>query len=298
MKYGAVLLAVSLPVSIARAQGAESSFPLEPLHASAVGLGAAGVAVRGAPFFSLNPAATAQVRGVELSHWTSPTGARDVAFALGHGSAWGTVRLAVRRRTWGSIAGDLGLTDLTVGEQSIVMGFARRELHERLNWGLSFGRLDADYLGTRQHAWSVDLGAQANAGHGFLIGLSILHLGTDFQTDGTAIPLPTRIRPGIAWERQTRQLRVLAAADVPFAIASDVPSDFHAGAEVGGTWGTLNAMIRGGYQSLADRDGGASRQGKWSVGGGLRVLQIRADVAYVLGGVFGPERFLSLSLHW
>lgn len=93
-------------------------------------------------------------------------------------------------------------------------------------------------------------------------------------------------------------MSVLAAVDVPIALASDIPADFHAGAEVGGTWGPLDAMIRDGYQSLGDRDGGASRQGKWSVGGGLRVLHFRADVAYVLGGVFGPERFLSLSLHW
>ena len=298
MKPALLALALATPLAGASAQGAESSFPLEPLHASSVALGGAGVALPGAQFFLLNPAATAKAHAAELSHWLSPMGAQDVALSVSHGGGWGTVRVGARRRSWGDVARDLGLTDLTVAEQSIGLGFARTGANDRVAWGFSVARLDADYLGARAHAWAIDLGARANAGKGLVLGVSLLHLGTDFRSGDTPSPLPARIRPGAGWTGQIGSLRVLAAADLPFALRLDAPPDVHAGVEVGRTWGNVNAVTRAGYTSLADRDGRGSRLTKWSLGGGLRLRQISANVAYMLGGVFGPERFLSLSIHW
>lgn len=295
---GIVLIALITPLMPAWGQGAESSFPLEPVHASSVALGGAGTALPGAQFFLLNPAATAKVHTAELSHWTSPLGAQDVALALSHGGRWGTLRVGARRRYWDNVASDLGLTDLTVGEQSIVVGFARTDFRDRIAWGLALARLDADYLGARAHAWAVDVGVRADAGRGLLLGVSLLHLGTDFQTSGTPAPLPTRVRPGVGWARHVGSLQVLAALDLPFALTLDAPPDVHAGIEAGRTWGPVNAVTRAGYSSLTDRDGHGSRLTKWSLGGGLRLRQVSANVAYVLGGVFGPERFISLSIYW
>lgn len=282
----------------ATGQGAESSFPFEPLHASAVAVGGAGVALRGAQFALLNPAAFADGRGAELSHWALPIGAQDYSLSLSHGGRWGTIRLAARRRDWGEIAGDLGLSDLTAGEQSITVGFARTALHERLAWGLSVARLDADYVGARTHAWAIDLGAGAVLGRGFLFGVSLLHLGHGFESNGTPTRLPARIRPGVAWEGRMAGLHASAAADLPVSLALDSPPDVHAGFELGRTGGSVNAFIRAGFSSLVDRDGGTSRRNRGSVGGGLRVSHVIVDIAYMLGGVFGPERFISLSIEW
>jgi hypothetical protein len=79
--FGWALLAVCWQPARATAQEerAESAFPFEPLHAWPVALGGAGVALRGAPFSLLNPAASVGEHGAEINHRASPIGARDYA---------------------------------------------------------------------------------------------------------------------------------------------------------------------------------------------------------------------------
>ncbi len=295
---GLALAGACSAVAGAAAQRAESNFPLEPLHARPVALGGAGVALRGAEFSLLNPAASAGTRGAELSHRASPIGARDYAIALAAGAHWGTIRMAARRRDWGQIAADLGLTDLTVGEQSLSLAYAGRAVRERLGWGVSFARLDANYLDSRTATWAMDAGAQGVLGRGFSLGLSLLHAGRGFAGDSGPAALPARLRPGVAWQGKVRGLRVATALDLPTRLALDSPPDVHAGLEVGGAWGPAKAAIRSGYRSLLNRDAGGSRQGAWGLGGGLNVGRIAVDIAYTFGVVFGDERFVSLSIRW
>jgi hypothetical protein len=89
-----------------------------------------------------------------------------------------------------------------------------------------------------------------------------------------------------------------AAIDLPIRVSLDSPPDVHAGLELGGTWGPAKAGIRTGYRSLVNRDVAASRQAAWSLGGGVTVGPLAADIAYTFGAVFGDERFISLSVDW
>jgi len=296
--WPSLLVVCSLPTSAAAQERTESSFPFEPLNAWAVALGGAGAGKHGAAFSSLNPAALAGERGAELSHRASPIGTRDYAIAAGHAGRWGTLRIAARRRDWGEIAQDLGIEGLTAGEQSIALTVADRVIRGRAAWGLSLARLDADYLGSRSGTWAADAGAQVYLGRGFGVGVALLHAGKGFENEGGRAPLPTRIRPGVAWEGRLGPLHLATAGDLPVPLALDSPPDMHAGVEVGGTWGPVTGAARAGYRSLVNRDGSASRQGAWTLGGGIRLGRIAVDIAYTFGIVFGDERFVSLSLHW
>ncbi len=291
------LVVCHLPSALAQGR-TETSFPLEPLNAWAVALGGAGAAKQGAAFSSLNPAALAGERGAELSHRASPIGTRDYAIAAGHAGRWGTLRITARRRDWGEIAHDLGVDGLTAGEQSVALTFADRVLRGRVAWGVSLARLDADYLGSRSGTWAADLGAQGYLGRGFGLGVALLHAGKGFENDGGRAPLPTRLRPGVAWEGRLGTLHLAMAGDLPLPVALDAPPDAHAGAEIGSSWGSVTAAVRTGYRSLVNRDGSGSRLGAWTLGGGIRVGRLAADIAYTFGVVFGDERFVSLSLHW
>ncbi len=295
---GLALVGACSAAAAAPAQRTESNFPLEPLHAWPVALGGAGVALRGAEFSLINPAALAGTHGAELSHRASPIGAREYAISVAVGGHWGTIHMAARRRDWGEIAADLGLSDLTVGEQSLSLAYAGRAIHNRLGFGVSFARLDANYLDARTATWAMDAGVQGVVGRGFSLGLALLHAGRGFSGDSGPAPLPARLRPGVAWQGKVRSLRVATALDLPVRSALDAPPDVHAGLEVGGTWGPAKAAVRTGYRSLVNRDAGGSRQGAWALGGGLNVRRIAVDIAYTFGVVFGDERFVSLSIRW
>lgn len=283
---------------IGQGERAESPFPFEPVHAWPVALGGAGVALRGAQFSLLNPAAAMGERGAEISHRASPIGARDYAISVGFGGPWGTIRMAARRRDWGEVARDLGLDDLTAGEQTLSLAFAGPAIHERLTWGVSLARLDANYVGARTGTWAADAGAQAVMGRGFSIGVALLHAGRGFESDGGRAPLPTRIRPGAAWQGRLGRLQVAAAMDLPVPVDLGSPPDVHTGLELAGTWGPVSAATRAGYRSLVNRDGTGSRHGAWALGGGLRFARVAADIAYSFGAVFGDERFISLTIRW
>lgn len=294
-----LLMLCSLPAAaVTQGARAESNFPFEPLHASTVALGGAGAALQGMAFSSLNPAASAGERGAEASHRASPIGARDYLISVGHGGGWGTVRATARRRDWGQIARDLGLPDLTVGEQTVAVTFADRAAGDRLAWGVSLARLDADYLGARTGTWSMDVGTQVRLPRGVRIGAGVLHLGNGFRGDEGRSPLPTRLRPGVAWQGRIWRLQLAAAVDLAVPPAFDSPPDVHTGAEVHHTTGPVTGALRAGYRSLVNRDGSGSRRGDLALGGGLRIGWIAADIAYSFGAVFGDERFVSLSVIW
>lgn len=276
----------------------ESNFPFDPVHAWPVALGGAGVALGGSQFSILNPAAAADEHAAEISHRASPIGAQDYAISLGVGGSWGTVHVAARRRDWGAIASDLGLNDLTVGEQSLSVAFARPIVRKKVAWGVSIARLDANYLGARTGTWAFNAGVKAAIGRGFTLGVALLQAGQGFATDGGRAPLPTRIRPGAAWHGRLGRIQLTAAADVPVPVRFDAPPDLHAGVEVRRTWGPVSAATRGGLRSLASHDGIGSRQAVWTLGGGISMGPVTADVAYAFGAVFGDERFVSLTIHW
>lgn len=287
-----------LPASASGQARAESGFPFEALRARAVALGGAGGAAAGWDFGALNPAAVAGERGAELSHRASPTGATDLAISIGHGNERGSVRLTFRRRDWGRIAGDLGLNDLTVGEQAVSLTVADQLGRGPLRWGLSVAKLDADYLGARTGTWGTDLGAQVHVGAGLRAGLALLHAGRGFPTQGERAPLPMRIRPSAAWTAGIGSLEMLAAVDVAMPPTLDAPSDLHAGVEIRSDVGTLTFAGRGGYSSLADRDGSGTRRGTVGLGAGVGIGPVAADFAFTFGTVLGDERFISLSFRW
>jgi len=287
-----------VPLEVAAQARAESSFPFEPVHAWPVALGGAGVALSGAQFGLLNPAAASGEHAAEISHRASPIGARDYAISVGSGGPWGTIRVAARRRDWGEIARDLGLNDLTAGEQALSIAFARPIVRQRIAWGVSIDRLDANYLGARTGTWAFSAGAQATIGGGFALGVALLQAGPGFESAGGRAPLPTRIRPGVAWHGRVSRLQLTAAADLPVPARLDSPPDLHTGVELRGTWGPVSAATRGGFRSLANRDGGGSRQASWALGGGISMGPVAADVAYEFGAVFGDERFISLTVRW
>lgn len=287
-----------LPNATAQHQNAESTFPFEPVHACPVGLGGGGVALGGAQFSLLNPAAPVGAQAADISHRTSPIGARDYAISLGFGGLWGTIHVAARRRDWGEIARDLGLNDLTAGEQSLSISFARPIIRKNLTGGVSVSRLDANYLGVRTGTWAFNAGAQAAIGRGFTLGIALLQAGLGFDSQGGRAPLPTRIRPGAAWKGRLSRLQLTAVADVPVPTHFDSPPDLHAGVELRGTWGSMSAATRAGYRSLAHRDGSGSSQGDWALGGGISMGPVAADVAYSFGAVFGNDRFISLTVRW
>ena len=288
----------ALAVLLGQGQRAESVFPFEPVHAWPVALGGAGVALRGAQFSLLNPAASAGERAAEISHRASPIGAEDYAISVDFGGHWGTIRLAALRRDWGEIARDLGLDGVTAGEQSVSLAFAGPAIGKRFTWGLSLARLDANYVGSRTGTWALDGGGQGLLGRGFSFGVAVLHAGRGFESEGGRAPLPTRIRPGGAWQGRLGRLHAVLAADLPVPASFDSPPDLHTGVELGGTWGRVSAATRGGFSSLANRDGSGSRQGVWALGGGIGMGPIAADIAYAFGAVFGDERFVSLTIRW
>lgn len=297
---GLVLLAEGVPWVKATAQGgrAESNFPFEPVHAWPVALGGAGVALEGEQFSLLNPAASVGESGAEISHRASPIGARDYAISVGFGGHWGMIRVAARRRDWGEIARDLGLDDLSAGEQSVSLAFASPVIGKRLSLGVALARLDANYVGARTGSWAVDAGAQAIMGRGFRLGIALLHAGKGFASDGGRAPLPTRIRPGVAWQGRLGRLQSVVVADLPVPARLDAPPDLHTGVELGGASGPVSAAIRVGYRSLANRDDSGSRQSTWALGGGVSMGRVAADIAYSFGAVFGDERFISLTVRW
>ncbi|MGH7671304.1 MAG: hypothetical protein ACREMC_00255, partial [Gemmatimonadales bacterium] len=123
-----------------------------------------------------------------------------------------------------------------------------------------------------------------------------LHAGRGFASDGGRAPLPTRIRPGAAWEGRIGHVRLATAADLAVPVRSGLAPDLHSGVEVAGTWGSASAASRAGYRSLASP--GGSRQNSWALGGGVTLGRFTADIAYVFGVVFGNERLISLFVRW
>jgi hypothetical protein len=104
-------------------------------------------------------------------------------------------------------------------------------------WGVALARLDANYLGARTGTWAVDAGAQAVMGRGFSLGIALLHAGRGFESDGGRAPLPTRIRPGAAWQGRLGRLHAAVVADVPVPARLDSPPDLHTGVELRGNGG-------------------------------------------------------------
>jgi hypothetical protein len=277
---------------------AESQFPFDVVHALPVALGGAGAALRGAQFALLNPATPVDERAAEISHRASPMGARDYAISMGFGGGWGTMQIVARRRDWGQVANDLGLDDLTVGEQSISVAFARASFRKSGSWGVSVSRLDANYVGARTGTWAFNAGTRAAIGRGFSLGAAWLHAGSGFQSESGRAPLPTRIRPGAAWQGRSGHLQLAAAADLPFSPRFDSPPDVHVGVEFSAAWGPVSAAMRTGYRSLRNRDATAPAVNTWSLGGGVHIGPVAADIAYSFGTVFGEERYISLMVRW
>ena len=290
---GVLLLAYA-----SRAHAQESSaFPFEGWHARAAALGGAGVALQGLEFTPLTPAAAAGHRGTQLSRHLSPADAEDTGLAVAHSGRFGTVSLLFRRRDWGEVAKDLGLEDLSAGEQAVGFGYAHTLAGDRVRFGVSAARLDTDYLGARSSGWALDAGVQARAGAGITVGAALLHAGRITDDEDERVTLPTQVRGGAAWNGQLRGLGLTVAADA--AVPREGSGrDLHAGAEARYTAGPLVVSGRGGFRSLGNPYGDDSSEQAWTVGGGAEFGRVRVDIAQAIGGTLGDETFLSLSLRW
>lgn len=293
----AAVLAALAAGTRAHAQAASGTFPFPPWHAGAAAVGGAGTAARGLEFTAVNPAALDGVRGAQFSHHDSPAGSQDGAIVLAHGGAWGTVSLAFQRRDWGAVAEDLGLADLSAGEQAVRVAYAR-PLASRVSVGAAVSRLDSDYLGVRAGGWALDAGVQANAGAGLRLGAALVHAGRLRNDEEEEVRIPSRVRAGGAWTRPAGPVAVTLLADAAMPMEGERTADLHLGSEARYARAALTASLRGGWRSLGNPYGAGDAERAWSFGGGMALGRIRADVARTVGGSLDDETFLSLSLSW
>jgi hypothetical protein len=296
----AALLALCALAAVApevSAQTTSTTFPFPPWHARTAGLGGVGAALGGLEFGGLNPAAYAAARGAQFSHHQSAAESQDGALSLAHGGEWGTISLSLQRRDWGAVAADLGLDDLSAGEQSLSVGYAARLAGPRLSFGAAVFRLDTDYLGVRSSGWALDAGIQARPGAGVQLGAALTHAGRLENDEGEEIRLPTRARVGAAWTARRGALALTTAADAAALLrASGV--DLHLGSEATYARGAVAGAVRAGWRTLANPYGAGYNEGSWSVGAGAALGRIRADVARTTSGSLEDETFLSLSFSW
>jgi hypothetical protein len=244
----------------------------------------------------LNPASLAGARGAQFSRHNSAAGSKDDLIALAHTGRWGTVGVTFQRRDWGEVARDLGLDDLSAGEQDVSMGYARSV--GRFRAGAAVGRLDTDYLGVRAGGWAVDAGVQADAGRGIRLGTALIHAGRLENDEGQEVRLPTRVRSGGAWTVARSSLELTATGDVALPVEGGADPDFHAGAEGGYQRAGMSVVLRAGWRSLGNPYGAGEAEQNWTFGAGASFGRIRADLARAVRGSFEDETFLSLSVVW
>lgn len=297
---GAVLLCVGSLWARAQRDRAESTFPFEPWNAQAVAVGGAGVAAGGLAFLAVNPAAAAGRRTALVSYRRSPAGLRDYAVELAHRWSWGTLALAVRRRDWGEVASDLGLGDLTAGEQSLGAGYAHELLGGRLRWGVALSRLNQDFLGNRAGGWAADVGVQASLAGGLRAGAALLHMGEGMEASGSrdAGRLPSRARAGAEWQGRLGSFRVVALSDVAVPLRRYSGLDLHVGMALDYGAGPLVAGGRAGWRALADSHGTGRNETAVSFGGALGLGPVGVEIATAPRGAIGTDLVVSLSARW
>lgn len=278
---------------------AESTFPFDPWNARAVALAGAGAGSVGLAFLGVNPAAVAGERSAVASYRSSPAGLRDYGIEAAQSLEWGTLAFAIRRRDWGEVAGDLGLSDLTAGEQALAVAYANEVLRGRVRLGLALSRLDQDFLGNRTGGWAVDLGAQGYVGWGFQLGASALHLGEGLgEGTGEAAPLPSRFRGSVSWVSRMNRLNLAAVSDVAIPFRSGPGVDLLLGLGVDYAVGDLTAGARAGWFSLGDRYGTGSSEKSLSFGGTVGVGPVGVEIATAPRGVIGSDLVVSLTARW
>lgn len=290
--------ALVAPAGLAQEERAESTFPFEPWNAQAVAFGGAGVASPGLALLAVNPAAVARERSVLVSYRSSPAGLRDYALEAAHRFDWGTLGLAVRRRDWGELAGDLGLSGLTAGEQSVTVVYAAEPLRDRVRLGLSISRLDQDFLGNRAGGWAADLGAQVLVAGGLRLGAAALHLGEGLHGSGDTAPLPSRLRTGASWAGRIQRFHVTAASDVVMPLRSFEYVDVHAGLRLEYEVGSAALGATAGWRALGDRNGPASGTTSFSFGGGAAVGPLAVEIATSPRGAVGSDLVFTLAGQW
>lgn len=295
-------LSLALAAALAWPAGARaqtsSTFPFPPWHARAAAVGGAGVAARGLEFTVLNPAGLEGARGAQFSFHEAPAGSNDGLVTLAYGDGWGTASLAFQRRDWGAVAEELGLDDLSAGEQAIRLGYARSLPGTGLTVGAAVSRLDSDYLGVRTGGWAVDAGLQGELVAGLRGGVSVIHAGSLTNDEGEEVTVPGRLRAGTAFTRPAGPLAVTVLADVGSPLEGDRTLDAHLGSEVRYSRSAFAGTVRAGWKSLGNPYGAGEAERAWSFGGGIALGRIRADVARTTGGSLEDETFISLSLTW
>ncbi len=289
-------LAGGFPAS-AQDQAASATFPFPPWHARAAALGGAGTAEAGLEFTVANPAALAGARGAQFSFHEAPAGSDDGLIALASGGRWGTASLLFQRRDWGAVARELGLDDLSAGEQAIRLGYARA-LGRVVTVGAAVSRLDSDYLGVRTGGWAVDAGVQARLAAGVRAGASIVHAGRLTNDEGEEVRVGGRARAGVSLARPAGPVTVAVLADAATPLRGERTVDAHLGSELRYARGAAGATLRGGWRSLGNPYGAGDAEQAWSFGAGLALGRIRLDLARTAGGSLDDETFVSLSLSW
>lgn len=289
-------LVASPCASFAQGEVVSSTFPFPAWHAAPAAEGGAGSARPGMEYAVLNPAALAGARGGQFSRHDSPAGSDDNLITLAHTGRWGTLGVTFQRRDWGEVARDLGLDDLSAGEQDISVGYAR--VLGQFRAGVSVARLDTDYLGVRAGGWGVDVGMQADAGRGLRVGAAMIHAGRLENDEGDPVRLPARVRSGGSWTLTRSALAVTTSGDVAVPLEGKRDPDLHAGVQAGYGRGSLGAVLRTGWRSLGNPYGAGEAEKNWTFGGGVSFGKLRADLARAVGGSLDDETFLSLSVGW
>lgn len=290
----AVLLAAT--AAVADAQTA-STFPFEAWNAKAAALGGAGTAASGVEFAPLNPAALAGVSGAQISRHVGASDAEDIHADVATRTRFGTVAVSFRRRDWGRVAEELGLDDLTAGEQALGIAYAVAPGVGRVSAGAAVSRVDTDYLGAKSGGWSVDAGARLALRRDLHVGGSLLHSGRMTDDADEPTKLPTQLRAGGGWTPKFGLVDALLLADVALPTGGE-GSDVHAGVGASADVGAVRVSTRAGWRSLGNPYGDDSSERSWSFGGGAGFGPIEVDLAHATGGTLGGETFLSLSIRW
>jgi hypothetical protein len=293
-----VLAAAAVLVVTQASRTAEFRFPNQPIGASTVGMGGAGVAVAADAEGALNPATVVVAPLLSLQRFDGFVGYHGTVLAaalpIGHGVVVG---VSARQFGWDQLVEDdlgLGTADLTAREQSLTIA-AAVAARGWLSLGLAASSLRSDNLSVVTAATGVSVGAMLSPTPRWRIGFALRTLGPPARVAGgdATYELPARVRAGV--------LRHLTVARRPVGIAIDAETplrsrrpDVHAGLEAP-VAGAL--MLRAGYQCTADPDVEDRVHGSWGLGATIRFNRMRLSIASRFGREsLGQETFLALDV--
>jgi len=238
--------------------------------------------------------------GLFKSTVTDITGAR--LGVSGRLRRFGRFSLDVRRRQIDDLLDDSTLAatpGLEVSDWGLQLGYARGLMGGRLHIGASWETLSSRVFGTTGGGWTADVGAAAEITSNVSIGITLAHLGPryawrDALGGDSYSPQGRTIVGGVRWSfGQARRVGVQVAGDVVRAVEAAAEEGMRIGGEV---MLLRHVALRGGYARMQDANDSA--RGMASAGLGLRIRNVRIDIARDrLGSVVGERTLVDFSIH-